>query len=350
MIASTDPSKALPAYAEAGAAIYDRAGLLDECLKILELTLLGEDDLHRRLQWLTLCERLDLPEKVLEWLSNVKPDQQGRPQDLMYLAGLMDRTFGDTRILPLAYRALRAAYEDPRMHLSYTVGLFLMGRLGQGDILTPDRVAPDTAVVLNEKGGTRRLTRIIETEPNPRIERDEIAPDNSLAQRLVGLRVGDEVVLQTLTPEPTRYVVSAIQGKYLHAHFRSLENFQSMFPESRAFGSITIDESKGDEKFKPLFDAVKQRGEYARQIKGYYRSGRMPLAIAAKRGGSSGPEFWDFVAGDPEIQFNVVLGRPEDYVAADRVLREQPIRFVIIDHPLWVGQTADRRDRARRLR
>jgi hypothetical protein len=102
-----------------------------------------------------------------------------------------------------------------------------------------------------------------------------------------------------------------------------------MFPESRAFGSIDIDPSKGEERFKPIFDAVKQRGEYARQIKDFYRSGRLPLAVAAKLGGSSGFEFWDALVGDRDIQFNVVPGRPEDYADAVRLLKAGPKRFVV---------------------
>ena len=97
-----DRLKTSPQYAEAGAAIYERSGLLPECRDILERSLLGEENLQRRLQWLSLCERLSEPEKVVEWLSNVSPDQQGSPRDLMFLALVMDRYLGDARLLPIA--------------------------------------------------------------------------------------------------------------------------------------------------------------------------------------------------------------------------------------------------------
>jgi hypothetical protein len=147
------------------------------------------------------------------------------------------------------------------------MALFLTGRIGRNQIEPPEQVGPDTAVVLTEKDGPRRLTRIIETEPNPRIDRDEIAPDDSLAARLMGLRLGDEVELRSIATESSRYLISTIQNKYVHTHFRSLEQFQVMFPESRAFGSLNIDPSKGDQQFKPIFDAVKQKGEFGRQIR-----------------------------------------------------------------------------------
>jgi cellulose synthase operon protein C len=265
-----DAVKAIPAYAELGAAIYERSGLLRESRQIIEQHLLGTGDLQWRLHWLSQSERLGDTKAVVDWLTGVKPDQNGRPMDLMILALATKRYLGVGKSLPIAYRALRAGYDDAQVHLGYTVGLFLVGHIGDGQIPTPEGVGIDTAVVLVEKNGSRRLTRIIESERNPQIEHDEISPDDSLAVRLMRLRVGDEIDLDTIRIEPAKYIVSTIQSKYLYAHFRSLERFQSMFPESRAFGSFTIDESKSDERFKPIFDAVKRRGEFARQIKELY--------------------------------------------------------------------------------
>jgi tetratricopeptide (TPR) repeat protein len=325
----SDRIKALPQYAEAGTAIYERAGLLAECRDILKRTLLQQENLERRLQWLDLSERLNDRDKVVWWLESVRPDQQGSPRNLMSLALAMDRYFGDTRSLPIAYRALRAGYDDPQIHLSYTVGLFLIGRVGRTQIEAPEQVGPDTAVVLIERDGQRRLTRIIESEPNPRIDRDEIAVNDPFAAKLMELRVGDEIELQAITPENPHYVISSIQNKYIHAHFRSLERFETMFPENRAFGSLSIDPAKGEQQFKPIFDVAKNKGEFAKQVKDLYGSGRLPLVMAAKFGGTSGFEFWEAVLGDSDLQFNVVLGRAEDYAEAQKLLSGGSRRAVI---------------------
>jgi len=326
--------KTLPQYAEIGAAIYERAGLLAECRAILERSLLHQEDLQRRLQWLSLSERLSQPDVVFDWLNKVPPDQQGRPRDLMMLALTMDRYLGDpTKCLPIAYRALRAAFVDPQIHLGY-ISIFLRGRIGRGQIDTPTEVARDTAVVLAEKGSERRLTRILETEPNPRVDRDEVSPDYPLASRLIGLRVGDEVETKALGIDSITYVVTTIQNKYVHAHFRSLERFEAMFPESRAFGSFKIDPTKGEESFKPIFDAVKRRGEFARQIEDMYRSGQLPLAIGAKLGGSDGLEFWESIHSHPGLQFNVAVGNREDYEVARQILQGNR-RAVIDPITLW---------------
>ena len=103
----TEQIKSLPQYAEAGAAIYERAGLLAECRLLLEKLLLHEDNLHRRLQWLSLCERLSHTDTVVDWLKQVDPSQQGQPRDLLFLASRIDWYLGDPKCLPIAYRALR---------------------------------------------------------------------------------------------------------------------------------------------------------------------------------------------------------------------------------------------------
>jgi hypothetical protein len=189
-------------------------------------------------------------------------------------------------------------------------------------------------VILVEKGGDRRLTRILETEPNPRIDRDELSLDDSLATRLTGLHVGDEIETKALGIDSITYVVTTLQNKYVYGHFHSLERFETMFPESRAFGSFKIDPAKGEEGFKPIFDAVKRRGEFARQIEDMYRSGQLPLAMGAKLGGSDGVEFWESIHGHPGLQFNVAIGNREDYETARQTLKDNR-RAVVDPLTLW---------------
>jgi tetratricopeptide (TPR) repeat protein len=324
----TDGIKALPDYAEIGAAIYERSGLLKESRCILERTLAAQEDLHKRLQWLGLCERLGDTNAAIKWLQTVKPEQQGLPRDLMTLALAIDRHLGDQKCLPIAYRALRGGYGDPQIHLSYTLGLFLTGHVGRGRVETPQEVQLGVAVILSEKDGDRRLTRIIETEPDPQIDHDEVSPDNPLARKLIGLKLGDEIELENFGLEPIRFVVASLQSKFVYAHFRSLGRFETMFPENRALGSVKIDESKGEERFKPIFDSVKRRSEFARQIEELCRSG-LPLAMVAKMGGRSGFDLWDFVRHHNNLEFQTAVGVLPEYREAHKALSD--CRRAVVD-------------------
>jgi cellulose synthase operon protein C len=138
----SDPIKTMPQYAEMGAAIYERSGLLPECRNIIERNLLIEGELQWRIQWISICQRIGDTKAIIEWLSGVTPDQDGPAKELMVLAQAINHYTGDLKCLPIAYRALRSAYTDPQVHLGYTVGLFLFGHVGGGHIETQNLSHP----------------------------------------------------------------------------------------------------------------------------------------------------------------------------------------------------------------
>ena len=256
-------------YADVGVAIYEQAGLLREARGFVETALAHDNFLSRRVRWLNLLERIGDEEAIIRWLDSLDPDQQGAPQDLMRVAITIDRLRGDPVCFRFAYRALRSGYSDPSMHLAYMMSLVFTGKSQKLAFTTPTEVAPDTAVLLAEKGGGRKLVRILETEPNPRIESNEIAPNAELGPALLGRKVGDEIEIPSISVGPTVYVISEIRNKYLHAHYRSLEQFEVLFPGHQRFGSFSIDESKGDAKFKPIFEFAKRRSEFIAAFGGH---------------------------------------------------------------------------------
>lgn len=306
--------KALPQYAELGVAIYEQAGLLREALTILEASLVQDASLRRRMHWLFLSERLGQTQAAINWLKTVPSDEAGTPRDLMQLALAIDRIEQDPRCFAFAYRALRAGYTDPHLHFAYVVQLVFMGSAIKGNALVqPTEVTEDTAVLLESKEGSRKLVRILETEPEPRLELGEIAPNTELGPLLIGKKIGDEIEVPSIGVGPTTYVIRELRNKYLHAHFRSLEQFETLFPGFQAFGSFQIDESKGDEKFKPIFDTLKRRGEFGKQLSDMYRQGKLPLVLLSKFSGVSPCEIWDAVGSEPDINFRVCVGAPQEF-------------------------------------
>jgi hypothetical protein len=146
-------------------------------------------ELHARIAWLSLCERTGELSISREWLRAVSPTVVGSPRELMALAQFMDRHLADEKCLRLAYRALRAGYSDASIHLAY-MGLFFFGATLCASRTQPDEVSIDTAVTLKEENSVTIMVRIIESEADFNIERDEVAPNDPLAKRLMGLRVG----------------------------------------------------------------------------------------------------------------------------------------------------------------
>lgn len=321
------PLQETPRYAELGSVIYQNSGLLDRAKSLLETAIAADpEDLETRLAWMNAAERLGRIDEVAAWLSSLPVSLEGTPDHLMQIATAMDRLGVQEPVLPLAYRALRAGYNDPGIHSAYMIGLFLIGRVGRRDIPTPEATGPDVAVTLSEVDGDRTLTYVFDTEQDPRIERQEIGAENPLWASLAGLRVGDEVELSKLGPAST-FKVTGLADKYLHAHFRSMAAFPTLFPSDKTLGAFSFDPENPIESFAPLLEAAQDRADFSGQLESYYRSGSLPLAMFAKFAGRSGFEIWDSVTGDQSDHpaAAVPVGADADMARTDHGQRMQQV-------------------------
>lgn len=281
-------------YVHLGANIYDMVGLLAKARQLVQSFVdKNPDDLRARLVWFGLCERTGVMGKALDWLRAVPATITGDADDLMVLAGLIDRHLGDLKCLPLGYRALRQGFDQPRIHLSFAFGLFLMGRATKTADLEPETAGPDTAVVLAECDGSGRIVRVIETESEPRIERNEVPPSHALASRLTGLRLGAEVNIASYGRGEVRYRIESIQSKYLHAHLDVLQRFHERFPEAVGFGTFEIGDESDPNRFDEMFRMARERAERLGEIEAQYNSGRVSMSHLALACGCSVLDVWD---------------------------------------------------------
>lgn len=327
-----------PRFAEMGSIIYDRSGMLPQAKTLLEAAIAADPaDLPTRLSWMHIAERMGRSDEAVEWLRGLPDDLQGSPDDLMRIATAMDRLNVPGPVLPLAYRALRAGYSTPRIHTTYMIGLFLIGQVGRREFATPDTSGPDIAIRIDEVGGDRSLTYVLETEPDPRIERQEIGPDNPLWSTLSGLRIGDRVELPNLGVAPTVYEVRALSDKYVHAYYRSMQAFTTLFPGDQSFGQFTVEPEKGMAGFGPLFETTQRHAERGRQIEEFYKTGSIPLSLFAKFAGTSGFNIWDGVSRAPHLILMTCVGSEDELsVALGRMERD---RIAVIDPITLYGLT-----------
>lgn len=325
---------AQPEYVDLGVRLYDQIGLLARARSLVRSYLdRNPDDLRVRLVWFGLSERLGDTRAALAWLRSVPTSVSGSSEDLMLLAHLLDRHLADARCFAIGYRALRQDFGNPRIHLSYAFGLFLMRRVGRAIIPRTDVVGPDTAVTLVECGGDDRLVRVIETEPGPRVERNEIPPDDPLAARLLGLRVSNEVAISTYLRGDVRFRVEAISSKYLHAHFDVLQRFRERFPEATGFGTVDIGDEDDADRFREVFRITRERAEHVGAIAADYAAGRISLAHLALGAGCSVFDIWDDYRWRREPSIACALGNePERHEALARL---QDARMCVLD-PLAV--------------
>jgi cellulose synthase operon protein C len=329
-----DELKLTDFYADIGAAIYERSGLLSDAISLLESRLRNHESLTVRLRWTALSERHGQTKEVIAWLEQVGPSQQGATNELMPLALAIDRHLADPKCLPIAYRALRQGFNDPQAHTAYSIGLFLMGRIGRADFVRPKKVDADTAVVLEEVSTGETLVRIIETEPSPEIARDEIAPTSELARQLIGHRLGDRITVETLGPSSKTFRIREIQNKYVFAHQRSLNRFSELFPDSKLIGSFELRGETPTEEFEPVFASVRNRYESMEALNQAYKEGKLPIALWAEMAGGSPLEAWETIYASPDLEIPSCFGLPDELASAEKQLSESS-RLVVDPVTLW---------------
>lgn len=305
-----------PSYLGLGVHIYERAGLLKAALALVEKALTVHDVLSNRLAWIQMLARTGRPEDFLEWLGAVPSDIDGSANDLMTLARLIDQFLGyDQRSLEIGYRALRVGYGRAEMHLSYAIGLILIGQPDQTVLAAPETIAAGSGVVLVNDATEETLFRIIETASDPVIERGEIGLDDLFARRLLGLKVGDTIDVAKAAGAAQEYRVAEIQSRYHFAMGRTLRDFQTLFPDNTAFGSFKIDDAKGENRFEEMFALARQRAERGREIEAIYRDKPLPLPMVAKFAGVSPFDVWDGFSAQADLGVKSAIGINEEFAA-----------------------------------
>lgn len=301
--------RSAPGYVAAGVNIYERVGLLKPAIELLERALKRDDNLTNRLSWMQLLARSGRHDAFHTWLRAVPEDIAGEPRELMSLARVIDRYLGDDpKALAIGYRALRAGYKDPQIHLGYALGLIINGTPNQAALAAPAEIGPGAGVTLRNEATGELIYRVIETAPDPVVERGELAPSDTFAKRLLGLKLDDTIEIAKVGIGPQPHKVTELQSRYLFAHHRTLRDFPGLFPGHPAFGSFEIDESKGDEKYEQMFALARDRAAQGNEIETLYRENILPLPMAAKFGGATVFDVWEAFSANPSLGLKCALG------------------------------------------
>ncbi len=218
-----------------------------------------------------------------------------------------------------AYLARRYRTDDPAAHLGY-MGLFLVH---EGECVKPDHVGPGCAVLL-KNDEAQQWWHILDNGEESR-DRHELTPSNDLAQRLLGRRVGETIVLREGIEELT-YEVSEVQSKFVRAFQEIGEEFSTRFPDNVNLSRIRID---GND-FSSISQVVGRRDRRFRQAERLYDEG-LPFASFCSLVGKSTVEGWHAWTRDPSKRLRFGTGTPEEASQARTLLQEAD--GVVLDMP-----------------
>jgi tetratricopeptide (TPR) repeat protein/predicted nucleic acid-binding protein len=206
--------------------------------------------------------------------------------------------------LPLAYRARRLGFDDPRIHAAY-MRVFLCREKEDAGLLSPEEVAVDCAVHVSA-GGSKEVFVIAGEQPAER-QQGEISADDPLAQKLLGHRKGDSVVVRDTGLEKLVYEVTDVQSKYVFAFQETMMKFGTWFPEDETFHRMEVSED-----FSLMFKMLDERYARVSHIMNLYRENRLPLGALARLVRRSRRVVWDGLTSSPETKYFAASGHVED--------------------------------------
>jgi tetratricopeptide (TPR) repeat protein len=227
----------------------------------------------------------------------------GHPELLLQAARL--RAWLDLpEVLPLAYRALIAGFDNPDIHLGY-ISLFL-GREKADDAQLEKEVVGTDCTVHLRRGEEHLVYTIVASAPNPAL--NEIAANNPIAASLLGKRDGDAVVLKQSVVEELCYEVKEIQSKYVFGFQDAIAKFSRRFPTHSGISSMEFDPSDTT-KLLSVLDTRAQIGSDATEK---YYSQRLPMAVLASLVGRDVAEVWEELSSRDSGQVITSSGDPKE--------------------------------------
>ena len=246
---------------------------------------------------------------ALETILEVVPSELGHDsQALMNLAHIK-RFLGDADYIDDAYLSRRNGLNDPDVHLGY----FRLFQVKARDWEAPSVVGAGCAVRIRSDD-EEQWWQILE-EGEERYGPRELAPDDDLAQRLLGRSVGDVVVLREELGGLS-YEITEIQSKYVRAFQETLEEFSTRFPDNRSLSRVKLDSD-----FTQIFQTIELRAQFVRNAEELYKSKRLPFASFCSLIGSSTLETWAEYTAQPDTRLHFGTGSDQETNEAREMLR-----------------------------
>ncbi len=256
-------------------------------------------------------------EAALETIVDIDIAELGHdPQALMKLAH-MKRFLGATDYIHDAYLSRRYGLNDPDAHLGY-FRLFL----GRDEKWEEPSIVGQGCSIRIKSDDEEQWWQILEAGEEPLGPR-ELAPSNILAQRLLGRKVGEVVVLRQGLGGVS-YEITEIQSKYVRAYQETLEEFSTRFPDNMSLSRVKLDSD-----FTPIFQSIELRHQHVSNAEGLYKSQQLPFASFCSLIGSSTLEIWPSYTAQPTARLH--FGNGSEQETSEALEQMHDANFIVLD-------------------
>jgi len=206
------------------------------------------------------------------------------------------------RALELSYE-LRRIIRTGEIHSLY-IHIFFRSSAQNDGWLEANEVAENTAVIVESENG-RRETYLIEDRPDAILERGEISPSSNLAQRLLGKKVADLVLIKDGPVVKIYGRIMEIKSKFVHAFHESLAFTESDLIDIPGWHSVPIGKPEKPGGLPAGLEAIiripHERKAFINSVEDAYRDGKITIGTFARLIDRSVIDVWGSIANREDI-------------------------------------------------
>lgn len=291
---------------------------IDKLLKI------NPSDLSTHLSRVNIWLRNRDDDAVKAFLTTEVEKLEGKPEERMRLAHLLERFGFYERALKLGYKIHLQNARNPEVQLAY-IGLLLRPEAAERINLKRTTVGIDTVfTVKNALGETETYT--IEADENLHFTAEQVLPGHAFAAAATGLQEGQKFHIHNRE----EWEIVSVKHKYLHALHIRMEHFERHFPDSSGLQRFTIKSEDGIKSFEPMLKQIKERHDFAKLILDTYSEFPLPLEAFAQHIGSDVIDLWYSIT-QMGGKFKACTGNYPERAAAIRYIEENDKAGCVVD-------------------
>lgn len=207
--------------------------------------------------------------------------------------GMMEKS------LQSAYELRRAHFDNGEAHLKYVGILFGREHKLDGMLSAPGDARVGSAVRVQNDAGVLRW-HLLEDRADVNAPMNELNVASDLGKKLLGKKVGEEVLISQTPISETKVKVVEIKSKYVYALHESLDLLPERFAETKGIERVTIatgTDEETRESIQKMLAAVSKRTEWVMQAEKFYRESKLTVGAFAQLIGKSVIDVWSGLVG-----------------------------------------------------
>lgn len=278
----------LPWFLKAAASLALNSGQANSESRVLNYLKHCPNDVEMQLVRVSIYQREERTKELKQYLNQIDLSAlEGLPSLRIKFAAIVYYYCDFHDALKYAYSVLMNNWDDQAAHVSYQ-GLMFTNHDDKPELLNSENVTLNTVVTLIN-GDTQTKYRIEDVD-NQTFLNEQISSNSELAEKLLGHKVSDEILLNTY-PGARPYKIVSVKSCYLDAFHNSLDQFNQRFPNSSEMMKLNLDMSS-EESLGDLSEVVKAKAETDHKALSLYTANQLPLSFIASLLGKDNIDSW----------------------------------------------------------